>query len=188
VQLCWRLGQLRFGLLSLGDFGSRDITIVQAYRVFTVASPLSYAVLDRPRPGQAAVLQDEGGVTTLVHLADTETDAQTCLTAHPGRGARVLPADAPEPRTFTHLQDPGHGWLILSRADLDFAGMSSVDFSRCSYVSGDSFAIEEDCDMPRFLKRLDERGIPYRLHERHTDGDAHVRCWACNAGPVAAAT
>jgi hypothetical protein len=42
-------------------------------------------------------------------------------------------------------------------------------------VSGDNFALEEDCGMPMFLKRLDERGTPYRLHERHTNGDAHVR-------------
>jgi hypothetical protein len=36
--------------------------------------------------------------------------------------------------------------------------MSPADFSVCSYVSGDSFGLEEDCDMPLFLQRLDERG------------------------------
>jgi hypothetical protein len=40
--------------------------------------------------------------------------------------------------------------------------------------------------MPKFLKRLDERGIPYRLREQHTNGDAHVRRWASNPGPTAA--
>jgi hypothetical protein len=60
--------------------------------------------------------------------------------------------------------------------------MSAADFSSCSYVSGDSLALEEDCDMPRFLKRLDERGSPYRLREQHTNGDAHVRHWAANTG------
>jgi hypothetical protein len=40
--------------------------------------------------------------------------------------------------------------------------------------------------MPRFLKRLDERGIPYRLREQHSNGDAYVRHWASNPGPAAA--
>ena len=99
---------------------------------------------------------------------------------------RLVPAEALEPRTFTYLQDPGHGWLIVSRGDLAGAGLSPADFSECSYVHGDTLALEEDCDMPRFLKRLDERGIAYRLREQHTNGDAYVRHWACNTGPAAA--
>jgi hypothetical protein len=82
--------------------------------------------------------------------------------------------------------DPGHGWLIVSRGDLAEAGLSPADFSSCSYVRGDTLALEEDCDMPRFLKRLDERGIPHRLREQHTNGDAYVRHWASNLGPAAA--
>jgi hypothetical protein len=39
--------------------------------------------------------------------------------------------------------------------------------------------------MPRFLKRLDEQGIPYRLREQHTKTQAHVRRWAANPGPTA---
>jgi hypothetical protein len=123
---------------------------------------------------------------TLVHLADTEADAQAWLAAHPRDNLRLVPAEALEPRTFTYLQDPGHGWLIVSRGDLAEAGMSPADFSACSYVHGDTLALEEDCDMPKFLKRLDERGIPYRLREQHTNGDAHVRRWASNPGPTAA--
>jgi len=171
--------------LHVGDFGSDDVTVVRAYRVFAVTSPLSFAILDRPRPGQVALLHDDLGMPTLVHLADTEADAQVWLAAHPRDNLRVVPAEALEPRTFTYLQDPGHGWLIVSRDDLARAGMSPADFSSCSYASGDSFALEEDCDMPRFLKRLDERGTPYRLCEQHTNGDACVRHWACNPGPAA---
>ena len=132
--------------LHVGDFGSGDVTVVRASRVFTLSSPLSYAILDRPRPGQAAVLHDEAGIPTLVHFADTEADAQTWLKAHPRRAARVVAVDVPEPRAFTYLQDPGHGWLIVNRAELDSVGMSSADFSRCSYVLGDSFALEKDRD------------------------------------------
>jgi hypothetical protein len=171
--------------LHVGDFGSDDVTVVKAYRVFAVTSPLCFAILDKPRPGQVALLQGELGMPTLVHLADTEADAQAWLAAHPHGNVRRVPAVALEPRTFTYLQDPGHGWLIVSSGDLAGAGMSPGDFSPCSYVRGDTLALEEDCDMPRFLKRLDERGIPYRLREQHTDADAHVRRWAANSGPTA---
>jgi hypothetical protein len=123
---------------------------------------------------------------TLVHLADTEADAQAWLPAHPRDNVRFAPAEALDPRTFTYLQDPGHGWLIVSRADLAAAGMSPADFSACSYVRADTLALEEDCDMPRFLKRLDELGIPYRLREQHIGAEAHVRRWASNPGATPA--
>jgi hypothetical protein len=172
--------------LHVGDFGSADVTVVKAYRVFAVTSPLSFTILDRPRPGQIALLQDENDIPTLIHLADTEAAASAWLSAHPHDNVRFAPAGALEPRTFTYLQDPGHGWLIVNRDDFAGAGMTSADFSSCSYVSGDSSALEEDCDMPRFLKRLDEQGIPYRLREQHTNGDAYVRHWASNSRPTAA--
>jgi hypothetical protein len=171
--------------LHVGDFGSDDVTVVKAYRMFAVTSPFSFAILDKPRPGQVALLQDELGMPTLVHLAETETDARAWLTAHPRDNARFVPAEALEPRTFTYLQDPGHGWLIVSRGDLADAGLSPADFSPCSYVRGDTLALEEDCDMPKFLKRIDERGILYRLREQHTDTEARVRRWASNPGPTA---
>jgi hypothetical protein len=172
--------------LHVGDFGTADVAVVKAYRVFAVTSPLAFAIVDKPRPGQVAVLHDDLGMPTLVHLADTEADAQAWLAAHPRDHVRLVPAEALEPRTFTYLMDPGHGWLIVSRGDLAAAGLSPADFSACSYVHGDTLALEEDCDMPKFLKCLDERGIPYRLREQHTGADAHVRRWAANLPPAAA--
>jgi hypothetical protein len=171
--------------LHVGDFGSDDVTVVKAYRVFAVTSPLAFTIVDKPRPGQVALLHDDLGMPTLVYLADTEADAQAWLAAHPRDNLRLVPAEELEPRAFTYLQDPSHGWLIVRRGDLADAGLSPADFSSCSYVRGDTFALEEDCDMPRFLKRLDERGIPYRLREQHTKTDAHVRRWASNPEPTA---
>ena len=172
--------------LHVGDFGTADVTVVKAYRVFAVTSPLAFAIVDKPRHGQVALIHDDLGMPTLVHLADTEADAHAWLAAHPRDHVRLVPAETLEPRTFTYLQDPAHGWLIVSRRDLADAGMSPADFSACSYVSGDTLALEEDCDMPRFLKRLNECGIPYRLREQHTGADAHVRRWAANLPPAAA--
>jgi len=104
--------------LHVGDFGTADVTVVKAYRVFAVTSPLSFAIVDKPRPGQVALLHDDLGMPTLVHLADTEADARAWLAAHPRDNVRLVPAEALERRTFTYLQDPGHGWLIVSRGDL----------------------------------------------------------------------
>src|SRR5688572_639070 len=36
--------------LHVGDFGSDDVTVVKAYHVFPVTSPLSFAIVDPPRP------------------------------------------------------------------------------------------------------------------------------------------
>src|SRR5690606_10876661 len=108
--------------------------------------------------------------------------AETWLKAHPGRKARIVPANAPIPRTYTYLQDIDRGWLIVSRADLDAVGLSAADFTMWSYVCGDCFALDEYGDMAKFLERLDERGIACRLRVRRTKGDAHVRqYWFPNA-------
>jgi hypothetical protein len=48
-----------------------------------MACALSYAILERPRPGQAAVLRDESEIHSLIHLADSEDDAARWLDAHP---------------------------------------------------------------------------------------------------------
>jgi hypothetical protein len=51
--------------LHVGDFGTADVTVVKAYRVFAVTSPLSFAILDKPRPGQIALLHDvQSGLKT----------------------------------------------------------------------------------------------------------------------------
>ncbi len=48
--------------LHVGDFGTADLAVVKAYRVFAVTSPLSFAILDKLRPGQVAVLHDDLGM------------------------------------------------------------------------------------------------------------------------------
>ena len=141
--------------LHVGDFRG-DLTVVQAFRSFTVSSDLLFAILRRPRPGQAAVFQDEGGIPRLSILPGRCRMPRTASWPIPAAG---LLAGAPIPRTYTYLHDADHGWLIVSRADLDSAGLSPADFSTWTYVCGDTLALDEYGDMPKFLKRLDERGI-----------------------------
>jgi hypothetical protein len=143
-------------------------------------------VIDRPKEPDAGpqvrFCERRGGA---IHRAYSTASTRGSVFVADERVRRWPIHKALEPSTFTYLQDPGHGWLIVSRGDLAGAGMSPADLSSCSYVSGDTLALEEDCDMPRFLKRLDEQGIPYRLREQHTRTQAHVRRWAANPGPAA---
>jgi hypothetical protein len=84
--------------LHVGDFGTADVTVVKAYRVFAVTSPLAFAL--STSPDQVAVLHDDLGMPTFIHLADTQADAQAWLVAHPRDNVRLVPAEALEPRTF----------------------------------------------------------------------------------------
>jgi hypothetical protein len=171
--------------LHVGELGG-ELAIAQAHRAFLVSSDLRFAILAKPRRTQVAVLRDEGGILTLVHLARTVSDAESWLRTNPGyHRARIIPANVDAPRAYTYLHDADHGWLIVSRTDLDTAGLSAGDFSTWSRVCGDSFALDEYGDMPKFLKRLEERGIRYRFHDRRTKGDAHVRqYWFPNEAPA----
>ena len=110
--------------LHLGAFGSGDVTVVKAYRIFTVSSPLWYAVLDRSRPGQAAVFQDESGVPILVHLADTEvlvvgnSKYRVGPLQNPGTDATAIAAALRNTLNFDK---------VILRRDLEAEGFRSAD-------------------------------------------------------------
>ena len=53
-------------------------------------------------------------------------------------------------KIFIFHQDPGHGWLEVSRADLADVGVKPASISPYSYFKGDSFFLEEDCDLTIF--------------------------------------
>jgi len=62
-----------------------------------------------------------------------------------------------------YIQDPGHGWLKVSPADLDDVNLSYVDFTAYSYTNGHYLYLEEDCDMTKFMN-------VYKVkHERFPD-------------------
>lgn len=55
---------------------------------------------------------------------------------------------------FTFSTDPGHGWLLVTPAELAAVGLSEADITPYSYKSpsGDLLALEEDCDAGTFLE------------------------------------
>jgi|SRR5215469_15715667 len=71
---------------------------------------------------------------------------------------------------FVFYTDPGHGWLAVLRRDLAVLGFTALDFTSCSYVSGDGerFYLEEDCDAPKFIEAYRaHHGCDPVIAERH---------------------
>lgn len=52
---------------------------------------------------------------------------------------------------FTFVSDPGHGWLLVKRAELEAVGLTEADITPYSYQSGDMLGLEEDVDAGIFL-------------------------------------
>ena len=74
--------------LHVGDFGTADVTVVKAYRVFAVTCPLSFAILDKPRPGPAWWHRKSSSTRTARSSAH-------CATAAPTSTARRRPSSFP---------------------------------------------------------------------------------------------
>lgn len=128
----------------------------------------------------------------MIELSDTEdchtvADAVQRLRAAATDLATASAAIAALTRRFSYLQDPGHGWLLVTRQDLAAFGMSPGDFTPYSYVSGERLALEEDLDMGRFLQKLEQLGVPYELDHQHINQSAYVRNWMSNAPSAASA-
>ena len=69
------------------------------------------------------------------------------------------------------ISDDAHGWGIVSAEQVKAARMSPADFSQCSYQTpnGEIYALEEDCDFPKYLNKLESMGIKYEITGRHVD-------------------
>jgi hypothetical protein len=75
-------------------------------------------------------------------------------------------------RTFAFIQDPGHGWLRVPKAEFDAMAISDK-ISDCSYQSDKYVFLEEDVDMGVFMEARETRGIvtktkPYQNKSRES--------------------
>jgi hypothetical protein len=68
--------------LHQGDFGSAGIVVLKVFKTFSVNSPLTFAVIERPKPGMVRVLNRAGDHAELLHLADTRAAAEAWLASH----------------------------------------------------------------------------------------------------------
>jgi hypothetical protein len=68
--------------LHQGDFGSAGVIVLKVFKTFSVNSPLTFTVIERPKPGIVRVLNRAGDDAELVHLADTRAAAEAWLASH----------------------------------------------------------------------------------------------------------
>jgi len=76
--------------------------------------------------------------------------------------------------TIDYIQDPAHGWIAADIHSLRAYGLADK-VSAYSYRDGDIVWLEEDCDAGLYIRALQSAGVPYRIIETHTNGDAFVR-------------
>jgi len=75
---------------------------------------------------------------------------------------------------ITFISDESHGWGIVTQHQLmAVARMSPMDFSSSSYETPNEemYALEEDCDFPKYLNKLDSMGTKYEITDRYVDED-----------------
>ena len=66
-----------------------------------------------------------------------------------------------------YLVDEAHGWIIVTREDLRKARLHPADFPKAYRTKGEElFALEEDCEMPTLLDKLNSNGVIYQINEK----------------------
>lgn len=71
-------------------------------------------------------------------------------------------------------EDPGHGWLAVSRAMLAELGIASM-ISNCSYQKGSIVYLEEDVDAVIFTQAMEKRGFGVLYNTIRVDHDHPIR-------------
>lgn len=69
---------------------------------------------------------------------------------------------------LNYFQDPGHGWVEVSRSLAEELGIKDK-ITSYSYQNANYYFLEEDCDAPLLLKELKNRNIEYQINERYSE-------------------
>ena len=78
---------------------------------------------------------------------------------------------------FNSYEDPGHGWLKVPRKLLEEINLIN-DISSYSYQLGESVYLEEDSDLSKFFKRMEESNRPFTIKTHHTNNQSRIRTYA----------
>ena len=70
--------------------------------------------------------------------------------------------------------DPGHGWGQVSHSLIERLGIANK-ISGWSYMDAHSAYLEEDCDLPLFIKEAKNAGFEIEFYERSVDYDSPIR-------------
>jgi len=82
---------------------------------------------------------------------------------------------------INYHQDPGHGWLQVSRTEAkkllgpDFKRISPYSYQRGSRGPDAVVFLEEDCDAGLLLRALERAGIQPEIIDRHSNTDSFIR-------------
>ena len=68
--------------LHQGDFGSAGVVVLKVFKTFSASSPLTFTIMERPKPGMVRVLARAGGRAELLHLAADRPAARAWLASH----------------------------------------------------------------------------------------------------------
>jgi hypothetical protein len=83
-------------------------------------------------------------------------------------------------KSITIYTDAGHGWAKVSLSEL-FSLEIHDKISTYSYIrSNAKYAyayLEEDCDLSTYLKALDDKGIKFRIIEKHANKSSKIRSY-----------
>ena len=69
---------------------------------------------------------------------------------------------------YKFISDPGHGWLEVTRAELEALGLLDK-ISHYSYQRGGFVYLEEDCDASLFVEAKKARGEPLEIRAEHQE-------------------
>jgi len=77
-------------------------------------------------------------------------------------------------KTYNFYNDPGHGWMKVKFEEIINLSLITK-ISSYSYVRNNSVYLEEDCDAPKFINALKEKGIDVKFKEFHTNRSSRIR-------------
>ena len=81
-----------------------------------------------------------------------------------------------------YISDNSHGWIVITEDQVKLIGLSADDFSSYSYFrvfNGKTyFALEEDADASRLMRRIIARGFLINLPETHEGSSSLIRTWS----------
>jgi len=75
---------------------------------------------------------------------------------------------------YKYFQDPGHGWIEVSIAELRRLNIDG-HISPYSYRNGHFAYLEEDCDASAWSQAKRAAGEEFEIIELHTNNDSIIR-------------